>query len=69
MPSENLSSSTIWVLWLFTLVLYGLFTLSASMTAPPLPAIILSIWLGSTLVATAITWNWIKSKDKDGVDH
>lgn len=69
MSSENWSSSTIWMLWLFTLLLYGLFALAAQLTAPPLPAIILSIWLGSTLVASAITWSWIKNKEEDGTDH
>ena len=69
MSDERWSNSTIWMLWLFTLVLYGLFALSAEFTPPPLPAIILSVWLASTLVASAITWSWIKGKERDEADQ
>ncbi len=68
MTSGKWSTSTIWMLWLFTLVLYGMFVLSAEFTRPPLPAIILSVWLGSTLLASVITWSWMKGNEKDEAD-
>lgn len=61
MASRKWSPATIVILWISTGILYLMFMFATDITDSALPRIMLGIWLLSILVATVITWNWIKS--------